>query len=123
MELGNMVFGNSRGEWPVPRNAGYERELIRLLLLLDPEDNIWRVYGTNFENDVFWVMPYFWGDCDCQETHAPDCPVARDNFHYKPSGFGLQWYKYPLRDSYANREVSVEEFRTMINECIASIQK
>ena len=66
MELGNMVFGNSRGEYPVPRSDKWEDELFRLFESYAPErDNSWREYGEEFENDIFSVFPYYWGDCTC----------------------------------------------------------
>ncbi len=41
-------------------------------------------YGANYENDVFEMRSYYWGDCDCgadernekfwsEHAHAPDC--------------------------------------------------
>lgn len=41
-------------------------------------------YGTDYENDVFEMHPFWWGDCECgheereanwfeSNTHAPDC--------------------------------------------------
>lgn len=66
MELGNMMFGNSRGEFEVPRGQGFEEELHRLFnAYAKDRDNSWREYGVAFENEVFHVFPYYWGDCDC----------------------------------------------------------
>jgi len=122
MELGNMAFGNSRGEWPMPRHAGFEEELLRLFDAYAPNRNDnWREYGVEFENNTFWVSPYFWGDCTCDDEHEADCPCLRDNFYYKPTGFGIQWYKYPLRDSYASEEIVLEKFRQIITRCIESV--
>lgn len=214
MELGNMVFGNSRGEFPLDRGEGFEEELNRLFDAYAPDrDNSWREYGIEFENDIFAVFPYYWGECTCgfdscefeekhldtcyqveldierqkagaivgrwgyldfpnswsydkerkvedkiykelttkhnlpmqgravhctcdyeqrYETwlgeigyplgHKPDCLLVKPNFCYKPSDFQVQWYKYPLRDSYTNREITLREFRGMINNCIASLK-
>lgn len=66
MELGNIIFGNSRGKFPVSRSAGYYEELVRLFEVYAPNrDHSWREYGEEFENDVFSVFPYYWGDCTC----------------------------------------------------------
>lgn len=189
MELGNMVFGNSRGEHSVPRGAGFEEELSRLFDSYAPDrDSSWREYGVAFENDVFRVFPYYWGDCDCGSDcpkHKPDCDVVTKwgawvddrlryscgkpnkagfanvnmnkmaeydkkfpapkcscgeeekwepkeeclqtcstripNFHYKPTNFRLDWYKYPLRDSYSNQKIGLKEFKKMIDACISSL--
>jgi hypothetical protein len=117
MELGNMVFGNSRGAYPVPRMDEFEEQIFRLLEAMGAS-----LYGVNYENDVFWVMPYYWGDCECEGHHDEDCPVVRDNFHYKPTGLGIQWYKYPLRDSYSSRKFSLDELIEIIDACIESVK-
>ena len=65
MELGNMCFGNSRGEFEFPREW---QDRFHLLL----EDAGFDGYGyragnsgTIWQNDTFLVMPYYWGDCTC----------------------------------------------------------
>lgn len=50
--------------------------------------------------------------------HRDDCAYVLPNFVYKPTGYELEWYKYPLRDSYANMEVSEKEFIEMILKCV-----
>ena len=241
MEIGNMVFGNSRGEHHVPREREYETAIYNLIDRLERDSSpLGNTYVRAFSNDVFAVNPYYWGDCtcgfedrcaewdeanphseDCYQTelhartvameiridyrspssiadalmvedlegdgsvfavtpkrlntqelydrhrqemdaiyeslckahripwnkgygcavhcdcgkderyqkwaaendHAETCPIVIPNFHHKPSGYKLKWYKYPLRDSYANAEVSAADFRKMIDECIASLGK
>jgi hypothetical protein len=99
MEIGNLIFGNSRGEFLIERNAGFEKELIRLFKACAPdEDYSWHPYGVEFENDVFSISPYYWGECTCghdqkdeqwreENDHQPDCPIVKPNFLYKPTGF------------------------------------
>lgn len=97
----------------VPRDVGYEAVLYRLFDAIDPKrDNSWREYGTPFENDVFAVRCYDWGDAD---ERLP-------NFEHKPSGFSMEWYKYPLRGCYSNRRITLPEFVRMIDECIESVK-
>lgn len=210
MELGNLCFGNSRGEFEIPRGAGYEGILERLLRKINPNN----LRGDEFENHVFEVFPYYWGDCTCgfddiefEEPHSPDCYqsalrnekikagwtennlgwldrpngnyektskeedkiykrlckqfglsypngcavhctcdynerylkwmqqngypdghknnclLEKPNFLYKPTGFQIQWYKYPLRDSYTNMKVSLDEFDDIIDDCIKSLKE
>jgi len=249
MELGNMIFGNSRGNYPVDR--GLQDEFCRLL-----EGIGFDSYGCHdfteewaFENDVFRIQPYYWGDCtcgfderdeqwsrdnrhgpDCYQTelegrlevwdiengykaienlafggshdffagfdvaveqsgpitaavmtprsdaameawrkaydqrekftrrlyaelsakygldprfgvavhctcthrvdyqswceangHSDDCPTVTPNFLHKPSGFRLDWYKYPLRDSYSSEPLTRELMRSMFADCEASL--
>lgn len=61
------------------------------------EDGEWsEKYGTNIENDVFMMHRFCWCESD-------DCPWCWDeekygrqqpNFHHKPTGFKVWWYKY-----------------------------
>ena len=116
MELGNLLFGHSRGEYPIPREE-YEEEFFRLLDVVADDS----CYGTNFENDVFTMRPYYWGDCECEDEHDEDCPVIQPNFLHKPSGLEIHWYKYALRDSYSNQKLA--NFAEIIDECIESIKE
>lgn len=115
MELGNAFFGNSRGEFSIPRFIGYEDHLNRLLAafesVLSPLGRV--TLSEEFENEVFSVKPYYWGDDETEANKA--------NFHFKPSDYKLKWYKYPLRDSYQSSELSVEDFGKMIDKCIESL--
>lgn len=236
MELGNMMFGNSRGEYEVPRTSGWEEESERLFdSYSDSKDNS---YGVNFENETFSVFTYYWGDCTCgydhreaewsllnshnkgcyqdklkddinyflqlnpeplaqmwntsyeevgdgvtmissepaispradtrrqwyakkreyedkvydklckefgldrkygcavhctcdygerwekfllESWHKNDCLTIKPNFLFKPNGFEIQWYKYPLRDAYMNQNITLEEFRKIVLDCINSL--
>lgn len=231
MELGNMIFGNSRGNYPVDRDL--QDEFYELMQAMGFDG-----YGFHdraddrgvFENEVFWMRPYYWGDCACgheqracewsaenphlpdcyttkvndgrlngrraqieaaikereshqwesrryreahreverlcaledkerdkvlkalcaehgipwnkgyscmvhctcghdkawkswaaENTHSKDCPITHPNFWHKPSGFRLDWYKYPLRDSYSNQPLTAELMRKMFAECAGSL--
>ena len=124
MELGNMVFGNSRGEYPIPRGDGWEDELSRLFdSYADKRDTSWRDYGEEYENETFEVMRYYWGDCECDDeyNHDNDCLAMKPNFLYKTNRFSIQWYKYPLRDSYMSADITLEQFTEIIDACIESV--
>ena len=238
MELGNALFGISRGEFPIEREEGFEEELFRLFDVIAPDrNNSWREYGMEFENDVFSVFPYYWGDCTCgydekdsqwqeenehephcyqsalkkaldewlenhpepevemfntsyeevetgitfisavparspsadmwrkwhdekqeieekiydklcaefsmdreyccathctcnykerrkrfyeEHYHDKNCPIVKPNFLYKPTGFAIKWYKYPLRDSYMSQNITLDEFKKIIAKCVES---
>lgn len=93
MELGNMLFGNSRGECPINRDLQDEfQERVLYPLGFDsygnPEDELpagWsRLESWGYTNGVFTLRPYWWGDCQCgwdelvfEEGHAPDCYQTR----------------------------------------------
>jgi hypothetical protein len=246
MELGNMIHGNSRGEYPIKRGKGFEAELERLFNAYAPKrDNSWREYGVAFKNEVFEVFPYYWGECDCgyderfeasfqewskenqhlldcyqvelrtrlaeydrqigympplsfmdvfnieseplkleghtvgevmmmtpkkqdrtlyelhgqfedqlmdelcakfkldrkhgaavhctcgytgkyqewvaQDDHSSECSLIKPNFLHNPTGFSIQWYKYPLRDAYMSEKITLVQFRKIIDECIQSV--
>ena len=59
MELGNIIFGNSRGEYRVERGKF---------------EDIWWVLckklgtgsgGVDYKNEIFRLFPYYWGECTC----------------------------------------------------------
>lgn len=56
-------------------------------------------------------------------THSADCRIIWPNFFFKPTGYMLEFYKYPLRDSYASRDLNPEEFKQMIDQCIAFVKE
>jgi len=118
MELGNLCFGHSRGEYRVSRN--YENMIYQLLEELG--EDVSHGWFAEFKNDVFEIRPYVWCDCDWGDED-PNCPHHLPNFLYKPTGYELRWYKHPLRDSYANQKLSHSEFSQMIEACIASLGK
>lgn len=122
MELGNAMFGHSRGEYPLSRSKGFEEVLDSLLEICAPNN---RMYGEVFENEVFAIFPYYWGDCTCgdEQNHKSDCPIVKPNFLYKPTGFELRWYKYPLRDSYTNQKITLAGFKKIISACIQSCKE
>ena len=67
-----------------------------------------------YENDTFLINPYYWGD---------DEEIAGEpNFVYKPTGFEIRWYKYPMRGATANRAFTEEEFDQMLGECLTSMK-
>ena len=123
-ELGNICWGNSRGLYRVPRS--WEGHLRRLFLAINPNADYW---AETYDNDVFSTMRYYWGDCTCDVGdgvdpvgHSPKCLLAKPNFHYKPIDYQLQWYKYPLRDSWASHDLTEVEFINIIDDCIRSIR-
>jgi hypothetical protein len=76
MELGNMVWGNSRGSFELERGNGFEEEFQRL------QDRLKMDYHCEeFENNTFWIFPYYWGECTCgfdaiddfNGPHHPEC--------------------------------------------------
>lgn len=59
MELGNMIFGNSRGEIETPTFVSCGLDAI---FFFHPECD----YGhKEYETNEFIIFPYYWGDCDC----------------------------------------------------------
>lgn len=130
-----MLFGNSRGKYPVKRD--WEEHFIPLMEKLhldyhgyyheryyskenetvDNEmyDSSFKTDRGGFENDTFVINPYYWGD--------DESIMEEPNFIYKPTGYHIDWYKYPFRDSYANKELSESEFKDIVEQCIKSLMK
>ena len=118
IELGNLIFGNSRGDKQFPRNE-YEESFYKFL-----ERNGFDSYGHykktddnfyNFSNMVFELRPYYWGD-DPEIAELP-------NFVYHPTRLQISWYKYPFRDSYANYLPDLEEFKEILKKCEESMHE
>jgi len=66
-----------------------------------------------YENDVFLINPYYWGD---------DEKIAGEpNFIYKPSDLKIYWYKYPFRGAYMNKDIKLEEFIRILQKCKTSM--
>lgn len=130
MELGNLIFGHSRGEYQIPRTDAFESPMFDLMDTIQKDCS---PYGTDFENDVFTMSRYWWGDCSCGADaedmsdeyiviHKSDCGLVRPNFFYKPTGYKLMWYKYAMRDAYANQKLTPKQFREMMDKCIESVK-
>lgn len=218
MELGNLIFGNSRGEYPFPdRNIVNSKEWKELC----KRANVDIVYGysleynndfNGFDNEVFTIRPYYWGECTCgfeekeeewlqnhkhkdycyqslvekeliekgwqydkynfflsppknlldealeikdnirkkyckmlglpytgraahctcdykeeynkwreENDHSEQCLLVLPNFHYKPTNFKIEWYKYAFRDSYMNQNLTKEEILEIFAKCAESI--
>ena len=98
----------------------FEREVNEVLwnytmILKSKWEDILGNNGHDYENDTFMVRSYDWGLDDEANT--------RNEYHFwhKPSGFKLQWYKYPLRDPYVNMDISHEQFLDILRDCTNSI--
>ena len=212
MELGNAMFGHSRGQYPIDRDSwsnvffddfiyeinancygivngkiGYENDTFKLMPydwdsectcgLEDMIDKWWE--GKEHKDNCYqklvdkelikkgWTKSTIWLDrpknmsyekankienkirnkyckmfnlpfpdgcavhCTCglddsyeewtkDKEHKSDCRLIQPNFLYKPTGFSVMWYKYALRDSYMNQNISLDEFREILNDCVRS---
>ena len=80
------------------------------------EDEWAEKYGTNFENGTFMMHQFCWCGRD-------DCPWCRENdkapnFHYKPLGLKVWWYKYIGRDMEMTGDLTPEQFEKMKADCL-----
>lgn len=119
MEIGNMLFGHSRGTYELPsRDLVNSNEWIELLDKTGSDEYGYSDINANerggFENEIFAIRPYWWEDENDVEINAP-------NFLYKPTGFEIRWYKYPFRDSYMSEEFSQKQLLEIFQKCIDSI--
>ncbi len=112
MELGNMFFGNSRGLYAVEPRMDYQEPFGEFLHKLGLDYHASDEHGHGMDNDVFTIRPYYWGE--------DDAIAELPNFVYKPTGLEISWYKYPMRDAYSNMDVSVEDFKAILNDCLRS---
>jgi len=120
MELGNMLSGHSRGAYPIEDMTAFSG-IFSILLYEAGLDDYGHPDGDGphvSENDTFEIHPYCW----CDREGCPQCDTGEQpNFLYKPTGFEIQWYKYPMRDAYMNQRVSRREFMDIVNKCVESL--
>ena len=119
MELGNMLFGNSRGTYAVEPRMEYEDTFFKFL-----DANGWDGHAIrnddcddpyNYENDTFIIRAYYWGE----DEELAELP----NFVYKPTGLEIRWYKYPMRDAYSNQDVDIATFTDILRACERSLKE
>lgn len=88
------------------------------------EDDALKEFETprgGFENNVFLVNPFFWGDDELTEEEEREI-ANQPNFIFKPLGFMIDWYKYPLRGATCNQSISLDAFKDILEKCKASVQ-
>ena len=128
-ELGNLLFGNFRGGYPLRQreemqdifgrfldkfgcdcygNPGYDAEKKAYILPGNTKE-----LATGFGNDTFEIHPYYWGDDD----DLAEIP----NFIYRPAGLEMRWYKYPLRDAWSNIGLTPEMLKDICEKCLQSL--
>lgn len=115
ISFGNLLFGNSRGSFVVERDE-WQEPFDDFLLRNGFNGYGYYLRGSErcFENDVFVVRPYYWGD-DEEIAVLP-------NFEFKPTGFTISWYKYPMRNAFASHNISTETFVEILHECEKSMK-
>jgi hypothetical protein len=111
VELGNLLFGNARGEYPFPdREIANSDEWIALRHVLgidsygitkrgDPHET----KRGGYDDGTICVNPYYWGEDDDE--------AAKPNFIDRSIGLEIRWYKYPFRDSYMNWQMDAASLR------------
>ena len=110
MEIGNAIFGHSRGACPLDRGE-LEGVLVSGLARLGYDSYglpLTRGYEPPEHDDLFRVRPYWWGDDD-------DVRATLPNLEIPSADIEIRWYKYALRDAYANREIDVDELATILD--------
>lgn len=118
MELGNLLFGHSRGPHPIDRSSpaadllsdmlaelgvdGYGRRMddprlhgpVPDRVLLDTDRGV-DVRDPGSGRVLARIRAYWWGDPDDPEASLPNLEVP-------DAGLAIRWYKYWPRDAYAN---------------------
>ena len=128
IELGNLLFGHSRGSYAVNRDEiqpkfyeFFDRFGIDIYGNVDAKSPFsemskydGKVYRS-IDNDIFSISPYYWGD-DEDVASAP-------NFLYKPEEIEIRWYKYCMRDAYSNVPLTKELVEKMLGRCASSAKR
>ena len=126
MEIGNLLFGNSRGSFRLERHPAQEIfgkffEAVKVdsygyaeedspLKAFEKETEEYYIIDT----PLFSIMPYYWG----YNEEVMELP----NFVYKPEGIEIQWYKYPMRDAYSSVPLDEKRLKEILDKCAGSIK-
>lgn len=68
-----------------------------------------------FENETFLINPFYWGE----DEDIQDEP----NFVFKPLDLKIEWYKYPFRSAYSNKELDYNTLENILDICKESLNK
>lgn len=61
-----------------------------------------------------------------EKIHDKDCLTIKHNFIYHPGQsdeFWIDWYKYPFRDSYMNKNLTIEDIDKVFLDCQKYVKK
>lgn len=124
IEIGNLLFGHSRGNFRVERHPAQELfgEFFEKLGIdhyghPDKDSPVFQEMTddhVSIDNELFTLRPYYWGE-DEEIASLP-------NFVYKPEEIEIRWYKYPMRDSYSNVELTDEQIKNILEICLKSVE-
>lgn len=125
LEIGNLLFGNSRGNYLVNRCwvDGKWRELMDLMeadyhaYVKNPKLKKYINEQGYFKNEKFIIRPYCWDEDD----DAKELPNLEVKDAINGETFTVSWYKYPFRDSYMSHDISQEKWNEIMSSCINSI--
>lgn len=113
--------------------SGMLRELTKAIDAHDPDKVAHGLlggsdgYGAEWDNAVFTMRPYYWGDCDCgaeenDTPHLPTCALELPNFLHKRTGLEVRWYKYIGRGmEMKGKKPNAGTLATILTECIGSL--
>lgn len=85
--------------------------------------------AAKYENDVFVLRAYSWGDCaiaDAKDEPDPvcnddSCDICAPNFVFKDSSFSASWYKHVNRGFTCEKVESSQQAIKMFAECLQSL--
>lgn len=62
-----------------------------------------------------------WNEFISNNSHNGNCLTVLPNFHHFESDYKIKWYKYPFRDSYANKDLTEKQIAEIVLDCIKSL--
>ena len=57
-----------------------------------------------------------------ENDHIPECPIVVPNFRHFESDFQVSWYKYIGRGMEVNKDLTMKQWASIVEECLLSLK-
>ena len=100
-------------------------EKLKASMFSEEERKIYESYDTWCEDECpacSWKPE----NNELYKAHSSDCLLLKHNFIYKPGTkdeFWIDWYKYPFRNSFMSKDISIDEIKKIWLECQEAVRK
>ena len=125
-EIGQAIFGNPTGSFALSQigEAVFQCIWERLKVYYCNKNQREMDFYGNDDPQIpgLIVLPYHWGDCDCDENkpHKEGCLKVAPNFVF--DGIEIRWYKYPGRGMSCNQNLTPQQWSNWLEKILKTIE-